>query len=263
MKLEHPSGTSPCDVISSILSKVVVMATGSTADNERDFAHNTRHYLRSSRGLTCDVWRAAERRLSESCSGKSQEYLHQLAVEAQRIWLEGFNGPRQSGPEKRMNFVSLQKKKAVNKKSLNSWLKRRRKAVNAAVRASSSSCLVTGDEADLKRKAKRRAGDAWSDGHDRKEGHLQSLIKKRRFEAQKSDQLLEDEKMGEAAFTALNKKQSNDDWKAFRKHQRVTASFEKKLTSLENLLNGRAVCLRRLPSLDEEACLSRLKLERI
>ncbi len=46
-----------------------------------------------------------------------------------------------------------------------------------------------------KGKAKARAGDQWGEGHDKKEDHLHKLRKKRKFEAQKSGQLLQEENL--------------------------------------------------------------------
>ena len=45
------------------------------------------HFIRMARVLADDSWRAAERRISEHCSGKDDTYLPKLACDAQLIWV--------------------------------------------------------------------------------------------------------------------------------------------------------------------------------
>lgn len=48
------------------LARGLALTAGSTADNERDFAFNTKNYVKkSNRGLLKNMWRSAERQLSE------------------------------------------------------------------------------------------------------------------------------------------------------------------------------------------------------
>ena len=149
MKIKQPDPQHETQEIHAALGKVLIMATASTADNERDFAHHTKHFLRTCRGLAHDDWRMAERQVSEACSGKSEAFLQKVAVQAQLIWVEGFNRHRLAG-QTRMNFISKKKKKCSDPKSLESFVRSRRKAVKEAVRAadfqgSTSSELLSPD----------------------------------------------------------------------------------------------------------------------
>lgn len=185
MKIRHPTPHEPTDAIAPALAKVWVMAGGgSTAMVERDFGHVAKNYLKTSRGLTSNYLRAAERRLAEACHGPANgAYMESLAQQAQKIWATGFARPRAAGPEKRVNFSRVRPKTTAT--SIAGWLKRRRQNVAKATKAAAPLDPLT-----LKRKAKVLAGHAWSDGHDKKEQHLETLIKKRKFEAQKDGQLL-------------------------------------------------------------------------
>jgi len=149
MKIKQPDPQHETQEIYAALGKVLIMATASTADNERDFAHHTKHFLRTCRGLAHDDWRMAERQISEACNGKSEAFLQKVAVQAQSIWVEGFNRHRLAGP-KRMNFISKKKKKCSDPKSLESFVRSRRTAVKKAVLAadfqgSTSSELLSPD----------------------------------------------------------------------------------------------------------------------
>lgn len=256
MKLNHPSPDSPTDVILPVIAKVKVMAAGTTADNERDFAHNTKHFIRTSRGITSNDWRASERQLSEACSGKSEKYLRGLALDAQKIWLQGFSAPRQSGANKRMNWTGLKNKKPADPTSLSSFEKLRRRSVAEAV----SHYVPSANQTTLKRKAKMISNDEWGANHDKKESDLKKLQKKRRFECQKSKLLLAEEKMPQGEYEAFDAKQKKDDVAALKKHLSVASAFEKKMKSLEQLVGGQTICLRRLPPIDEQACQQRLPL---
>ena len=259
MKLNHPSKESPTDVILPVLARFMVMATAATADNERDFAHHTRHFIRTSRGLAKDSWRAAERRISEHCSGQGDDYLQQLARDAQLIWLEGFKSPRACGKE-RMNFVSGTKTtKKVDKTSLNSWVAKRR-SLSASETAANERSLSSNTQ-ELKRKAQSMAGSQWTEGHDSKQTHLEELTKKRRFDAQQSGQLLSDEKLAPQEFKDFSQRQAKADMQAWKKYVATSSSFASKLKRLEELVKGHEVCFRGLPAMDEQACARRLSFD--
>ena len=58
---EHGNGE-----LLAALARGLALTAGSTADNERDFAFNTKNYVKkSNRGLLKNTWRGAERQLSE------------------------------------------------------------------------------------------------------------------------------------------------------------------------------------------------------
>lgn len=135
MKVRQPDAAHGVDMVLPALSKIIVMATATTADNERDFAHHTKHYTRTDRGLCSNDWRAMERQISEACSGKSGDFVQKLALDSQKMWLKGYGRPRASGKEARLNFVGGKSVRPANPKSLASFVARRRKAVQDSVSA--------------------------------------------------------------------------------------------------------------------------------
>ena len=133
MKVRQPDPLHEVDMVLPALAKVIVMATATTADNERDFAHHTKHYVRTDRGLCANDWRAMERQISEACSGKSDDYVQKLALDAQKLWMKGYGRPRAAGKNVRLNFVGGKvNHRPSNGKSLAAFVARRRKAVSDA-----------------------------------------------------------------------------------------------------------------------------------
>ena len=130
-KVRQPDPRHPADLIHEALAKIFVMSTASTAENERDFAHHTKHFVRTDRGLAHDDWRMLERQISEACSHKAESFLRKLSIQAQLIWLEGYGPPRASGKKKRMNFSNG---KTRDPRSLESFVRSRRVSVQKAVK---------------------------------------------------------------------------------------------------------------------------------
>lgn len=146
VKVRQPDPRHPADLIHEALAKIFVMATASTAENERDFAHHAKHFVRTDRGLAHDDWRMMERQISEACSHKAESFLRKLSIQAQLIWLEGYGRPRASGKKKRMNFSSGKKR---DPRSLESFVRSRRSSVQKALKGAKFKGASSSDELKL------------------------------------------------------------------------------------------------------------------
>ena len=146
-----------------------------------------------------------------------------------------------------MKFRSGQKLRAsigkIQRASLKTWVEKRRKDVTKKMGGKRS--RPGGDERDerLKKKAKKAAGAAWTESHKEAERKLDDKALTRRFEAQKSGQLGDKEKVTAAQYQSMSEVKAKNDKQAAKRHVIQGAMFNKKKRSLDEMLMGKNVCI--------------------
>ena len=146
-----------------------------------------------------------------------------------------------------MKFHSGQKLRAsigkIQRTSLKRWVEKRRKDVTKKMGGKRS--RPGGDELEerLKKKAKKAAGAAWTESHKEAERKLDNKALTRRFEAQKSGQLVEKETVTVAQYQSMSEAQKKNDKQAAKRHVIQGAMFNKKKRSLDEILTGKNICI--------------------
>lgn len=160
------------------------------------------------------------------------EWKRTIAKKAMKLWMQGFKPPRKSKPLRFSSGLKAEKKKELrlqsSKLSISSWLQRRRQSVKekSLSQKKEKTVALIEEHEPLRKKAKRAAGQSWTEKHEQREKKLKDLATSRRFEAQRSKHLVEGEKMiPSEKHQEMEEKQFANDKAAKRKHAMVSQAI--------------------------------------
>ena len=156
---------------------------------------------------------------------KSLEWKKQVASKAMKVWRQGFEPPRNGEKLRFSSGLKAEKRQLKrlqeSKPSITTWLKKRRRNVNEQMEQNNNDNAEGHDLEALKKKARTAAGAAWTSKHEKHTGKLQKLAHDRRFEAQRSNQLVSGEKLKSKEVQEMEGQQLKNDGAAKRKHERI------------------------------------------
>ena len=161
---------------------------------------------------------------------KSLEWKKKVASKAMKVWRQGFEPPRNGEKLRFSSGLKAEKRQLKrlqeSKPSITTWLKKGRRNVNEQMeqtgQQNNNGNSESHDLETLKKKARTAAGAAWTSKHEKHTGKLQKLAHDRRFEAQRSNQLLSGEKLKSKEVQEMVGHQLKNDGAAKRKHERIT-----------------------------------------
>ena len=107
---------------------------------------------------------------------KSMEWKRTIAKRAMKLWMQGFKPPRKSKPLRFSSGLKAEKKKQLrlqsSRLSISTWLQRRRQSVKEKSSLSQNkekTADLVEEHEPLRKKAKRAAGSAWTEKHEKHE----------------------------------------------------------------------------------------------
>ena len=157
---------------------------------------------------------------------KSLEWKKKVGSKAMKVWRQGFEPPRNGEKLRFSSGLKAEKRQLKrlqeSKPSITTWLKKRRRNVNEQMEQNNFNDNAEGHDLEaLKKKARTAAGAAWTSKHEKHNGKLQKLAHDRRFEAQRSNQLVSGEKLTSQEVQEMEGHQLKNDGAAKRKHERI------------------------------------------